>query len=154
MVNKYFEGNIPSPKEYSDADKKVIAVAQKAVSDSDAAMQAVAINEAIASIWTLVDELNNYITVQEPWALAKDEANRDRLATVLFVACEGLRVLSVLLSPITPKATAKLWAALTEGKLGELSEQILQDAGEWGQLDRDIKVSELEVLFPRIETEK
>ena len=154
MVNKYFEGNIPSPKEYSDADKNVIAVAQKAVSDSDLAMQQVAINEAIAAIWTLVDELNNYITVQEPWALAKDEANRDRLATVLFVACEGLRVLSVLLSPITPKATAKLWAALTEGKLGELSEQILQDAGVWGQLDKGIKVSELEVLFPRIETEK
>ena len=154
MVNKYFEGEIPSPKDYSDADKNVIAVAQKAVCDSDAAMQQVAINEAIAAIWTLVDELNNYITVQEPWALAKDEANRDRLATVLFVACEGLRVLSVLLSPVTPKATAKLWAALTEGKLGELADQILQAAGEWGQLDKGIKVSELEVLFPRIETEK
>ena len=154
MVNKYFEGVIPSPKEYSDADKQVIAVANKAVVDADSAMQAVAVNEAIASIWTLVDELNNYITVQEPWALAKDEANRDRLATVLFVACEGLRVLSVLLSPITPKATAKLWASLTEGKLGDLADQILQDAGDWGQLDKGIKVSELEVLFPRIETEK
>jgi methionyl-tRNA synthetase len=154
MVNKYFEGVIPSPKEYLDADKQVIAVAQKAVVDADSSMQDVAVNEAIASIWTLVDELNNYITVQEPWALAKDEANRDRLATVLFVACEGLRVLSVLLSPITPKATAKLWASLTEGKLGDLADQILQDAGDWGQLDKGIKVSELEVLFPRIETEK
>jgi len=154
MVNKYFDGVIQQPKSYSAADDQVIFVAQKAVQDSDRAIDEVAINEAITAVWTLVDELNSYITVQEPWVLAKDEANRDRLGTVLYVACEGLRVLSVLLSPITPKATAKLWAALTSGQLGDITEQRLQDAGQWGQLPEGTKVTELEVLFPRIETEK
>jgi methionyl-tRNA synthetase len=153
MVRKYFDGVIPTPSDYSDADKQVIKVALDAVTNADKAMDEVAIHEAINSVWTLVDELNGYITSQEPWALAKDEVNKARLETVLYVCSEGLRVLSVLLAPVIPKATAKLWAALTEGKLGELADQPLSEAGAWGQLLPGITVSELEVLFPRIEAE-
>ena len=153
MVRKYFEGVIPTPSEYTDTDKQVIQVAQAAVLNADSAIDEVAIHEAISSVWTLVDELNGYITSQEPWALAKDEANKARLETVLYVCSEGLRVLCVLLAPVIPKATGKLWAALTEGKLGELADQPLSEAGAWSQLLPGITVSELEVLFPRIEAE-
>jgi methionyl-tRNA synthetase len=153
MVRKYFDGAIPTPSEYTDFDKQVIKIAEDAVLNADRAIDEVAIHDAINSVWTLVDELNGYITSQEPWALAKDEANKARLETVLYVCSEGLRVLSVLLAPVIPKATAKLWAALTEGKLGELADQPLSEAGNWGQLLPGITVSELEVLFPRIEAE-
>ncbi len=64
------------------------------------------------SIWTIVDALNLYITENEPWALAKDDAQRARLGTVLYTAAEGLRALAVLLSPVMPIATEKLWIAL------------------------------------------
>ena len=50
-----------------------------------------------------------YITEQEPWALSKDPAQRDRLSTVLATAVHGLGTLAVLLSPVLPKATARLW---------------------------------------------
>jgi len=153
MVRKYFDGVIPAPSAYTDIDKQLIKVAEDAVLNADRAIDDVAIHDAINSVWTLVDELNGYITSQEPWALAKDEANKARLDTVLYVCSEGLRVLSVLLAPVIPKATAKLWAALTEGKLGELADQPLSEAGNWGQLLPGITVSELEVLFPRIEAE-
>ena len=153
MVRRYFDGVLQTPGQYTEADNQVIEVARTAVLNADRAIDEVAIQDAIAATWTLVDELNNYITVQEPWVLAKDEANRERLGTVLYVACEGLRVLAVLLAPITPKATAKLWAALTEGKLGDLSEQRLTEAANWDQLPAGINIGELEVLFPRIETE-
>jgi methionyl-tRNA synthetase len=113
-------------------------------------MNEVGITQAIVEIWKLVDELNNYITTEQPWVLAKDEANKTRLATVLYCASEGLRVLTVLLSPVIPKATAKLWAALTSNSLGDLSEQNITEAGNWGTLG-SAKVGELEVLFPRIE---
>ena len=151
MVNKYFDGVIPTPGEYSELDKQVITTTAKASLNANSAIDRVGISEAITSIWTLVDELNNYITVSEPWALAKDEANRERLQTVLYCACEGLRALTVLLSPVMPQATNKLWAALTSGSLGELADQDISNAGEWGQLG-SAKVSELQVLFPRIET--
>jgi methionyl-tRNA synthetase len=153
MVRRYFDGVLQSAGEYTEADNHVIEVARTAVLNADRAIDDVAIQDAISATWTLVDELNNYITVQEPWVLAKDEANRHRLATVLYVASEGLRVLAILLSPVIPKATAKLWAALTEGKLGELSEQRLAEAANWDQLPEGTLIGDLEVLFPRIETE-
>jgi methionyl-tRNA synthetase len=115
-------------------------------------MDEVAIQDALVAIWALVDELNGYLTEQEPWILAKDEANRERLATILVTALEGVRALAVLLSPFTPKASAKLWAAIG-GSLGELSDQPLLEAASWGQLKPGTRIGELESLFPRIEQE-
>ncbi len=153
MVRRYFAGVLEAPGQYTEADNHVIEVARTAVLNADRAIDEVAIHEAINATWTLVDELNNYITVQEPWVLAKDEVNRERLATVLYVASEGLRVLSVLLNPVIPKATAKLWAALTEGKLGELADQRITETANWDQLVPGTNIGDLDVLFPRIETE-
>ena len=153
MIGRYFDGNVPTPGEYATEDLDVIAIAKKAAEAADAAIEKVAIQDAISSIWTLVDALNNYITVTEPWALAKDETKRERLSTVLYVCAEGLRVLSVLMNPITPKATAKLWSALTSGVLGNLDENTIESATIWGVLPAGTKIGELEPLFPRIETE-
>ena len=149
MINKYFDGAVPAPSEYQEADLAIQKVAQEAVVGANAAIDKVAIHEAIAKVWTLVDELNNYITVQAPWVLAKDEADRDRLATVLYTTAEGLRLLAVLLNPIVPKAAQKLWVSIGTS-LGELSEQRIQQAA-WGILPAGTKLGELEVLFPRVE---
>ena len=149
MANKYFDGVVPAAADYLQADLNIQATAQSAIKDANAALDKVAIHEAIAKVWTLVDELNLYITEQQPWALAKDEANRERLATVLYTTLEGLRILAVLLSPVVPKATAKLWSAIGS-ELGELSNQRIQDPS-WGLLPAGTKLGELEVLFPRVE---
>ncbi len=147
MVNRYFDGVVPAPGDYTDADLQVQAVAAKAVADADAAIEKIAIHDAIGAVWTLVDELNNYITVQEPWVLAKDEANRERLATVLYTTIEGLRSLSILLAPVMPKSTAKL-----AGALGVATDSTIASAGVWGGIVPGTKLGELEALFPRIET--
>ena len=68
-----------------------------AAANADAAIQRLAIHEALASVWTIVDELNGYITIQEPWVLAKNPEKRERLGTVLYTAADGLRALAVLL---------------------------------------------------------
>ena len=115
--------------------------------DADAAIDKIAIHDAIGAVWTLVDELNNYITVQEPWVLAKDEAKRERLATVLYTTIEGLRSLAILLAPVMPKATAKLASAL-----GVATDSTIASAGVWGGIKAGTKLGELEALFPRIET--
>jgi methionyl-tRNA synthetase len=153
MVGKYFDGVVPAPGEYTPADKAIIDVVKVAVVEADAAIEALAIHDAIASVWTIVDALNGYITEQEPWALAKDPANESRLATVLFTVTEGLRALAVLLSPVMPIATEKLWTALgVEGALGALLAQPVRSAGDWGQLPVGTTLAALEPLFPRIET--
>ena len=151
MVDKYFDSVLPGPAEYSESEKQLIAIAQAAALNADRAMDRGAIHEAIAASWTLVDELNNYITQQEPWKVAKDESQRERLATILYASAEGLRILSVLLAPVMPKATAKLFAAIWPA--GDLSSQTIADAAQWGGLPSGTKFSSLESLFPRIEQE-
>jgi methionyl-tRNA synthetase len=153
MVNRYFDGVIPAPGDYTEADLQVQSVAVRAIANADAAIEEIAIHDAIASVWTLVDELNNYITVAEPWVLAKDDSQRERLASVLYTTLEGLRVLAVALAPVMPKSTAKLWAALTEGSLGDLADQPLRESAVWGQLAAGVKIGDLDSLFPRIETD-
>jgi len=152
MINRYYDGVVPAPAEYSAGDLKVQAIAKAAAENADAAIQKLAIHEAVASIWTIVDELNGYITVQEPWVLAKKDETRERLGTVLYTAAEGLRSLAVLLSPVIPEATAKLWTALgAPAGLGSLTDQVIVDAGHWGQLPVGSRLGSLEPLFPRIE---
>jgi methionyl-tRNA synthetase len=148
MVKKYFDGKVPAPGDYLEADNQVIATAKKAATEADAAIDEVAIHEAIQKSWLLVDELNNYITSQAPWVLAKDEANSARLATVMYVIVEGLRVLNVLLAPVMPKAAAKLWAAIGEG---ELSAQTIASAAQWGITKPGFVLGELDALFPRVD---
>ena len=149
MVSRYFEGKLPAASELLPADDAVIATAKAAVSGAESAIDKVAIHEAIAKSWTLVDELNGYITTQEPWVLAKDPVNRERLGTVLNTATEGLRVLSVLLAPVMPKATKKLFAAIAPGQL--LESQNISTCANWGQLEVGTELAELEPLFPRVE---
>jgi methionyl-tRNA synthetase len=152
MVNRYYEGMLPAASAYTDADLAIQAVVAKAAKDADAAIERFAIHEAIAAVWTIVEELNGYITIQEPWVLAKSDETRDRLATVLYTAADGLRALAVLLSPVIPLATAKLWDALgAPAGLGSLETQDIRSAGAWGVLPAGSAVGSLEALFPRIE---
>ncbi len=152
MVGRYFDGVLPAAGDATDADQHVAEVVARAVVEADLAIERLAIHESIAAIWRIVDELNGYITLQEPWKLAKDPADRARLATVLSTAAEGLRALAVLLSPVLPTATGKLWIALgADTALGALVDQPLRAAGEWGRLPAGTTVSPLAPLFPRIE---
>lgn len=147
MVQKYFDGEIPDAGRLTDDDQLVLERARHAAAASDAAMLDIAIHEGIAQTWLLVDALNGYITEQEPWALAKGD-DRERLATVLSTAVRGLGTLAVLLHPVMPIATARLWEAI--GGSGELSAWPVSRASEWASSGT---VTPLPALFPRIEQE-
>lgn len=152
MVERYFEGVVPPPGAYTEADEQIHKTVADAAAAADAAMERFRIDEAITSIWTIVDALNLYITENEPWALAKDDAQRERLGTVLYTAAEGLRALAVLLSPVMPVSTEKLWIALGAAEsIGRLQDQPIRDAGAWGVLKPGTSVNGLAPLFPRVE---
>ena len=152
MVERYFEGVVPPAAEYTAADLHIQKTVADAAAAADAAIERFRIDEAISSVWTIVDALNLYITENEPWALAKDEAQRERLGTVLYTAVEGLRALAVLLSPVMPESTEKLWIALGAAEsLGRLHDQPIREAGAWGVLKPGTSVNGLAPLFPRVE---
>ncbi|MDP3208007.1 MAG: methionine--tRNA ligase [Rhodoglobus sp.] len=144
MVIKYFDGAVPA----AASDPAIAAIEKRVTDAANAQIDAFAINEALASVWELVDALNGYITEQEPWALAKDPATRDQLETVLATTAHGLATLAVLLAPVLPQATARLWSAL--GRDGDVEAQRIDRA--WEAVTGSA-VSALETsLFPRIET--
>ncbi|WP_127820083.1 methionine--tRNA ligase [Microbacterium sp. CPCC 204701] len=152
MIERYFEGVVPPPATYAEADLRIQKTVSDAAAAADAAIERFRIDEAISSIWTIVDALNLYITENEPWALAKDDAQRSRLGTVLYTAAEGLRALAVLLSPVMPSSTEKLWIALGAAEsIGRLHAQPIREAGAWGVLKPGTSVNGLAPLFPRVE---
>src|SRR6185295_11826452 len=111
--------------------------AEKALADSltatvdraEAAIDRLAIHEAITAVSDFVSAVNGYLTEQEPWKVAKDDSaeGRARLATILYTAAESLRAVAVLHSPVMPKASATLWASLGADAIGPLAEQRVQD---------------------------
>jgi methionyl-tRNA synthetase len=152
LVERYFEGVVPPPSEYTAAVLQIQKTVADAAAAADAAIERFRIDEAISSVWTIVDALNLYITENEPWALSKDEAQRERLGTVLYTAAEGLRALAVLLSPVMPESTEKLWVALGAAEsIGRLQDQRIREAGAWGVLKPGTSVNGLAPLFPRVE---
>jgi methionyl-tRNA synthetase len=150
MVTRYHGGTVADAVEsaLTDADRAIRATERRVTAGADEAIERLAVHEAIARVWELVDELNGYITLQEPWVLAKDPSQADRLATVLNTAVHGLGTLTVLLSPVLPEAAAKLWTALSG--TGNVQDQPIRSAWEW---TGGGSVEPLQALFPRIEVE-
>ena len=153
MIGRYCDQRIPEVAESAlgEAEHKIRQTMVESTAAAQAAMEKFMIHEAIAAIWRIVDELNGYLTEQEPWALAKDENATERLHAVLYTAADGLRALSILLSPVIPQAMDKLWLAL--GMHGALEDELIGQAGEPGRLPHGQTIGTLEPLFPRIETE-
>jgi methionyl-tRNA synthetase len=158
MTQRYFDGMLPSPDAAGDAESRIADIASSVVSRADAAMLALDFSGGLAAIWDLVNALNLYLSEQEPWKVAKaidtDPEAKARVATVLYTAAEGLRVLTVLLNPVMPTSSAALWESLgASERLGELASQRVDDAGRWGQLPAGARLTKGESLFPRLTDE-
>ncbi|MFP3472107.1 class I tRNA ligase family protein, partial [Micrococcus sp. SIMBA_144] len=67
---------------------------------------------ALASIWQLISRTNKYIDETEPWILAKDEANKEKLGAVMVHLAESLRQVGILLQPFLTQTPKKIWAQL------------------------------------------
>lgn len=116
MSNKYFGGIVTNAKCTEDVDADFIH-AVTAVRDKVAAkMDKLRVADAITEIFALFKRCNKYIDETLPWALAKDEAKKDRLNTVLYNLVEGICIGTNLLDSFMPETTEKIFAQLRAGK--------------------------------------
>ncbi|MBO6725204.1 MAG: methionine--tRNA ligase [Rhizobiaceae bacterium] len=106
MIAKNCDGKVPEFGALSDEDNAILKAAYGIYDEIAPAMNAFQTHKALAAIWTVVADANRYFAAQEPWALKKTDP--ERMATVLYVTAEVIRVVGVSVQPFMPQSAAKL----------------------------------------------
>ena len=131
-------------------DDELIAMASALHGKYEALMDAFGTQDALMEVFKVISRANKYIDETAPWVLAKDEANKPRLASVMYNLLETLRITVSLLRPFIPDSCER---ALRQ--IGATSEQSdWENTAIWGVLPADIKVDRGDTLFPRIDISK
>ena len=150
MVEKYFGGTLPAERESSDADDDLKQMASTLRDRYEAEMEHFQFQNALEQIFKTIQRANKYIDENAPWTLAKDPANRARLATVMYNLLETVRICAVLLTPFIPDSAEKIFDQIGACPCCRTWEK----ANVWGSLRPDVTVHKGEALFPRIDAEK
>ncbi len=148
MTNKYFDGVISNPRVEGEFDSELIETCRSSKEKYFDLMNKFRIADAMDEIWTIVRRSNKYIDETMPWALAKDEASKDRLATVLYNLLESIRYIAVMLQPMMPQTAELIFASLNT-KLNTW-----ESVADFGGLTVGEKVGEAKPMFARIDEEK
>ena len=151
MVEKYFDGEIPQHGQWNDVDKALIALAEGTPDKARQHMDELQFSLALQDIWQLVGECNRYIDVNAPWVLVKTDEGKERLKTVMYVLCECIRIVAILIAPTMPRTPARIYEQLGISE-GELTGW--ESASRFGLLPAGTKVQKGEALFPRIDVKK
>ena len=147
MTNKYFDGVISNSKVNEEIDTELINKASNLKSVVDKNMEKLYISDALEEIFNFLRECNKYVDDTTPWVLAKEE-KLERLQTVLYNLLESIRISSVLLTPFMPTTTEKIFKQLNTNL------NTYDTLNEFGALENNHKLCQIEVLFKRIEIEK
>ena len=149
MSNKYFGGVVCDKGVTSEVDDDLKAVVTGAFDKVSAKMENLRVADAITEIFTLFKRCNKYIDETEPWVLAKDEAKKDRLSTVLYNLVEGIVIGASLLEPFMPKTAEKI-----ASQLGA-SLRSFDELTEFGKYASGGKVTDKpEILFARLDVKE
>ncbi len=150
MVEKYFGGTLPTERENSDADDDLKQMASTLRDRYQAEMEHFQFQNALEQVFKTIQRANKYIDENAPWTLAKDPANRARLAAVMYNLLETIRICAVLLTPFIPDSAEKIFDQIGACPCCRTWEK----ANVWGSLRPDVTVHKGEALFPRIDAEK
>ena len=148
MINKYFDGDIPSVGEETEFDADLADTCLRAAKKTEECMDKLRVADAMDCIWEIVNRANKYIDETMPWALAKSDDGREKLKTVMYNLIEAIRFITSLLGsfmPDTQTAIAKQTGA------AELEWESLEC---FGMTKPGVKVGAAEPLFVRLDPEK
>ncbi len=149
MSNKYFDGVVKSTGVCEPVDEELKAVVLGTKAKVAAKMEELRVADAITEIFTLFKRCNKYIDETMPWALAKDEDKKDRLAEVLYNLVEGICIGASLLESFMPDTTGKILAQLNANK------RTYEELDTFGLYPSGNKVTEKpEILFARLDVKE
>ncbi len=146
MSNKYFGGVVENKGVADEMDADLKAAALGVYDKVESKMAELRVADALTEIFNLFKRCNKYIDETEPWALAKDEAKRDRLATVLYNLVEGISIGAGLLEPFMPETTQRIMKQLNSAV------RDFESTKTFGVYPSGTKVTETpEILFARLD---
>ncbi len=148
MTNKYFGGTVTDKGVAEDVDADLKAVIENTPKAVEAKMDGLRVADAITEIFNLFKRCNKYIDETMPWALAKDEAKKDRLETVLWNLIQGISAGAELLESFMPSTSRKILEQLGGGHVTDKPEILFQ------RLDLDEVMKKVEELHPQAEEAK
>lgn len=148
MVQKYFSGVLPTEQEEGPEDEELLSVAKALPAAYRAEMDKFALQNGLQEVFKLLNRANKYIDETAPWALAKAEGHKKRLARVLYNLEESLRIAAGFLSPFIPETAEKILQRLGNPPADWESLQ------RWGVLPATAGMEQGEALFQRIDAEK
>ncbi len=146
MTNKYNGGVVTNPKVSGEFDQELIDLALSTPKKVSEHMDRLRVQDSIDDIFDLLKRCNKYIDETSPWALAKDEANKDRLNTVLYNLLESIRISAVLLEAYIPDTSKAILDQLNTQK------RDFDSITEFGQLEEGTKITDKPtILFARLD---
>ncbi|MBE6628668.1 MAG: methionine--tRNA ligase [Ruminococcaceae bacterium] len=151
MQKKYFGSVIQAPVAKDALDGEIVAACVKAYEKVIENMDAYRIADALEEIFTMLSRANKYIDETTPWSLAKDDAQRERLGTVLYTLLEAIRWGAVLLRPFIPATAEEILSELNTKATGYAS---IGTAERFGALAAGVSVKDSKVLFARMDEAK
>ena len=151
MQKKYFGSVIQAPVAKDALDDEIVAACVKAYGEVVECMDSYRIADALEAIFTMLSRANKYIDETTPWTLAKDEANRERLGTVLYTLLEAIRWGATLLAPFIPATAEEILTELNTTARGYAT---IGTAEQFGALVAGESVSDSKVLFARLDEAK
>ncbi len=149
MVEKFFQGSLPAPGPEEGPDAELKAQALEVPGAMEALMDKLLFSNALGELWKFISRTNKYIDETTPWILARDEAKKERLGTVLYNLSESIRFAAVLLAPYMPRTPEKIFAQF--GVPGDPALRSWESLGSFGASVPGSTVKTAEVLFPRRE---
>jgi methionyl-tRNA synthetase len=149
MVEKFFDGVLPSPggEEGPDADLK--AQALELPGSMETLMDKLLFSNALSELWRFISRTNKYIDETTPWILAREEQKKERLGTVLYNLAECIRFAAILVKPFMPRTPEKIFAQFGMQENEDL--QNWESLRTFGASLPGSPVKTAEVLFPRLE---
>jgi len=143
MIGKHCAAAVPEPGAFSEADRAMLDQAEALPEKVRGAMEDFALHQALAEIWAVVGDANRYFASQEPWALRKSDPAR--MATVLYVTAEVLRIVGILVQPFIPDSASKLLDLLAVSP----DQRRIAAIGEDGRLAPGAALPAPQPVFPR-----
>jgi methionyl-tRNA synthetase len=148
MTKKYFDGIVPTPDRCEPLDEELKSAVKEGIRSSVELMNSYRVADSLDAIFTMLRRANKYIDETMPWVLAKSEADRPRLATVIYNLLETIRVAAALLVPYIPATSDAIFKQLATDKTD------FATVSEFGALESEKPLGEAFTLFARIDEKK